>query len=351
MYSAFLLTAEDDVELTAFLDETAATNPSILGYHYPVYREMLNELTLGESLYVGLKDSSGKLIAMLPGFLKNSIEGSVYSSLPFFGPNAAVLFSKQSHDPQIIHATILSFLFTELQKHNMISASFYSNFFDNDDVALLESEIDNNISIDKFTNYIPLKDFSLNSSLEYDIRKATRMGVQLRAADPTKDTDEIFAIYSKNCADYGIPLKPKACLKYLIEQASVSASTKSYVATLEAKIIGALIMIYSPATASYYLPCSIHEYRSYQPATLLINHAIRESITNGLRYWNWESSPSKESGVYKFKKKWGSLDGSYKVFIKPYKEPAYFKELGAEKINQLFPYYFVYPFNLISDKP
>ena len=159
------------------------------------------------------------------------------------------------------------------------------------------------------------------------------------------EIDVVFDIYQQNCIDYNIPPKPKECIRYLINEGRVNPHVKTYVAILNEKIIAALIMIYSPATASYYLPCSIHEYRSYQPTTYLINHAINESVSRGIKYWNWESSPSKDSGVFKFKKKWGSLDGNYKIYVKLYKEVDFYRKFGQESISNLFPYFFVYPFN------
>lgn len=347
MYRGFLLTETNDQELISFLNEIGEINPSVLGYHYPSYRVMLQKNGVGNPLYLGLRNEKGRLTAFLPGFIKTQKEGSVYSALPFFGPNAGVLFDKNKHNPLEIHSTILRFLFNELQKYDIISASFYSNFLDNSDLIFYDQLIPDNISITKYTNYLSLKDYKMGSSLDYDIRKAIKSGVVIRDVNSKKDIDDIFSIYRKNCEDYGIPLKPKECLIELIMQSKTAYTIKANVAELDNNIIGALIMIYGPITASYYLPCSIHEYRSYQPTTLLIDHAMKESMSMGISYWNWESSPSKESGVYKFKKKWGGIDGFYKIFVKPYKELEFYRELGQEKISQLFPYFFVYPFNKI----
>ena len=125
-------------------------------------------------------------------------------------------------------------------------------------------------------------------------------------------------------------------------------NVKTYLACKDNKIIGALIMIYSPGTASYYLPCSIHEYRSYNPNTFLIASAIEDAKGRGIKIWNWESSPSKDSGVYKFKQKWGSIDSSYRIYIELHKEKNYFSDYGADSLAKDFPYFFVFPFNLIK---
>ena len=131
----------------------------------------------------------------------------------------------------------------------------------------------------------------------------------------------------------------------MAQEAAKSDNVTFYFAELEGKIIGALIMIWSKAVASYYLPCSLNEFRTYQSNTLLINTALEEAKNRNIKIWNWESSPSVESGVYKFKKKWGSEDTTYNIFLKLLKNEDFFVELGKEKISKLYPNFFVFPFN------
>ena len=347
MYHPIILTESYDGEITGFLNSIGKNNPSVLGYHYPLYRKMLEKIGVGKPLYIGLLDHSDKVIAILPGFIKTQKEGSLYCSLPFFGPNSGVLFDKTVHDPHCVYSSILSFLFSELEKHEMISASFYSAFYDNDDYTEFERLVPDPVIIDKFTNFISLASYNPISSVKNHIRKAIKSGVTIRDVRKKEDIDTIYSIYTKNCEDYGIPLKPFSCVEEIIEVGNSGGFSKTYIAETGDKIIGALIIIYSPSTASYYLPCSIHEYRIYQPMPLLIDHAIKESILRGTRFWNWESSPSKDSGVYKFKKDWGSLDGTYKIFVRTYKDFDFYRQLGQNRINGLFPYYYVYPFNRI----
>jgi len=116
-------------------------------------------------------------------------------------------------------------------------------------------------------------------------------------------------------------------------------------------MIGALIMLLGPKTASYYLPCSTAEHRSLQPGTLLIDHACRDAIACGIRYWNWESSPDRDGGVYRFKKKWGSIELAYNVTVVPLGslEPLY--AMGAEGIAETFPFFYVFPFDRLSERP
>ena len=80
----------------------------------------------------------------------------------------------------------------------------------------------------------------------------------------------------------------------------------------------------------------------------MISQAIEEAKIRNIKIWNWESSPSVESGVYSFKQKWGSVNSDYNIYINPLKEEQFFLDLGKTQIASLFPNYFVYPFTNIT---
>lgn len=331
-------------ELERFLQGTAAYNHSVLGYHYPFYLEMLTAIGVGSPCFWIARNEAGEIVGYLPGMLKSSEWGNVWSSLPFFGPNAGVISRR---DPEVVDA-LFAALRAWIAETHPVSVSVYSPFEDETAEAHYDRLFAEAVKVEKFTNFIPMDALELSTSLQYDLRKAERSGVTVEETSDVQYADEVYAIYIRNCMDYGIPPKPKACIEQLIAQSADNEGTRTYLARHEGRIIGALIMIYSPSTASYYLPCSIHEFRSLQPTSLLIHHAMMESKARGIRYWNWEASPSKESGVYKFKKKWGSVDGRYAIYVMPGRSKEQFAIWGKEGIAEKYPFFFVYPFYLLD---
>ena len=127
--------------------------------------------------------------------------------------------------------------------------------------------------------------------------------------------DTFYKIYKQNCLDNRIPLKQKKVIEYLLNASAREKYVRSYFAYRDERMIGGLIFLLSPSTASYWVPGSLHNERSNQPGTALLDHGIREAQSLGLHFWNWESSPSRESGVYAFKKKWGSTERSYRIYV------------------------------------
>ena len=181
--------------------------------------------------------------------------------------------------------------------------------------------------------------------IRYDLRKAQRLGVTVSSEVTTERMATFFSIYEQNCHEFGIPLKPRTAVEWLGRTELVGKHTRLYFAFHEGEMIGGLMMVWSPKVASYYIPCSLTEARSLQPSTVLIDAAMTEAREQGIEFWNWESSPGRDSGVYQFKKKWGAVESEYRIYIQTFAGQDRLRELGRAGITREFPYYFVWPFD------
>jgi hypothetical protein len=336
------LSSRDD-EIIDFLDRLGRTTPSVLGYHYPFYRDMLVEIGVGRSVYLGAR-LSGELVGLLPGFARESGAGVVYSSLPYFGPNAGVLCSNDEARIEI-HAALLQALLTRAEQDKALSCSIYTPFLF-DEFELYDAAVPEAILVEKFTQYLDLRITTWNKgAIARNLQKAKRVGLEISEDVTPERMESFYAIYERNCKDYGIPLKPRGCVEFLVTEGVRGKHTSIYFAFYEGEMVGGLLMIWSPLTASYYIPCSLAGARTLQPGPALIEQAIHDARARGIQIWNWESSPSRVSGVYRFKEKWGSVEGSYRIYVQTFCPRERFQELGKDAISKHFPFYFVYPFD------
>ena len=333
--------AQDDAEITRFLDTLASTSGSVLGYHYPFYRDMLRALEIGEPLYLAAR-RSGQMCGFLPVFEKIAPSGIVLSSLPFFGPNAGVLSAKE--DCGETHSELLGKLLSLGQEKQALSCSVYTPFQFRD-FELYDAYFGDAAVTDKFTQYLDLSSVQWSKDVNYDLRKAQKATITITSDVTGERLERFFEIYWQNCLDYDIPPKPRACLEFLTKKEALGATTQIYFAMLGDLLVAGLLVVFSPSTMSYYLPCSAAEYRSHQPGSLLIDRAIKDARSRGIRFWNWESSPRRDSGVYAFKEKWGSREDSYRVYCKTFQSEEKLRAIGKERLANEFPYYYVWPFD------
>jgi hypothetical protein len=121
------------------------------------------------------------------------------------------------------------------------------------------------------------------------------------------------------------------------------------VAEWDGHVAACLITIQAGVTISYNVPCCEHSAQTTQANSLLIDEAVRALIPHGYRYWNWESSPGRDSSVYKFKERWGSREACYKVLLRYPRGAEVFTGLTQQDIAAEYPFYFVVPFEDLNN--
>jgi len=338
-----LLDESRDQECIAFLDRLGESAPSVLGYHYPIYRDMLVHIGIGTPFYWGAWSGS-QLVGMLPGFLRRAEYGLCYCSLPYFGPNAGVICASDERSREIHRSLLTAVLDYMSAQPDALTASFYTPFlfdrFDHYAEFLAQAVV-----VPKKTLYLDLHNPTWESKIRYDLNKAEKHGIKVSGKPSANDAETLYEIYRQNCADHGIPLKPKEGIEFLLTNGIDIGRVSCYLALEGEIVVAGLIIIWGPRIVSYYLPCSTARGRSLQANTVLIDWGIKEARRRGVRFWNWESSPSIDSGVYKFKKKWGSIESDYGVYIRSFKRKDKLREIGAAGLSSRYPFFFVYPFD------
>ena len=79
---------------------------------------------------------------------------------------------------------------------------------------------------------------------------------------------------------------------------------------------------------------------------LLIHEAMKDAAVRGYQYWNWGGTWLTQSGVYDFKKKWGTKDYPYYYYTQVNNEKILY--LRKEDLLETFPGFFVVPFNQLK---
>jgi hypothetical protein len=336
-----LLTAEHNSEYTHFLDRLGAVYPGVLGYHYPFYREMLREIGMGEALYFGAW-SGGELVGVLPGFLRRSRTGAAYCSLPFFGPNAGVICEPHGQEEAIHHALFGAVIDHLSGVRDLLTGSFYTPFLF-DRFQLYDRVMPKAVVVERTTLYLFLPEAASNSHSRRLLAAEPRPGVEIRTCVTPQRVAEFYDVYLANCAASGIPIKPRRAVQAVMTRGTEAGRVRCYFAYRGGEMIAGLVAMWGPSTASYYIPCTRPDMRPLQPGTALAGRAVRDAALAGLRFWNWEGSPSRESGVFRFKAKWGSLESLYRIYVRPYVPEEVFREIGADRLVAEFPNVYVYP--------
>jgi hypothetical protein len=328
-----------DAAYDRFLSAYEGSN--LLGYYTLTFRDVISQ-TLGDEFFYFVATQAAQPVAILPGFLRRTPAGNVFNSLPFFGPNAGILYDPDC-DREVVFAALFEALEELMRTENVISASVYEPLF-SQDRDLYERHFRPTHVTRRSTQVTDLThELSWSKAREWDIRKARRSGVEtvpgaVTAADP--HLNAFYSIYSKNCADNGAPRKPRSFFDAVWNMRCPDARIRY--AFHDGALVGGLLMFGAGTSASYYTPAVDRDARKLQVLPLLIDEMATALRDEGFRRWNWERSPSRESGVFQFKARWGAAVSDYAVFTRVL--------CGESEIRRLvedferFRYYFVVPF-------
>lgn len=335
-----LLTGADDGELTAFLDGlgNAGEHP-VLAYHYPFYRDLLVGLGVGEPRTLALR-RDGRLVAVLPAFLKRASEGSVLASLPFFGPNGGVICAP-AEAAAAVPALLAAARDLLAAEANPLTMVIYTPLFGRD-AGLYAEALGHGEVVERFTQLTDLDGTPWSKGLRYDIRRAASLGVTVEDGVDDHRLAEFYALYRQNCADAGIPLKPFSVVETL---ARSHREARFLFAYHEGRMVAGLLNLWGPQVVSYYMPCTLAEARALQPGSLLIDRAVADARAAGRRWWNWEGSPNRECGVYRFKQRWNAEESPFRIHVVALCPLEHLAQLGREGLAAAFPWFFVYPFD------
>jgi hypothetical protein len=338
--------ALSDGHLDALRDLIRRIRPAqLLGYHDPAYQFGMQAILQDRLRHLILYDSTKALMTgYLPFREKASAVGTVINCGPFFGPNGLLLAEDDD-----ARAELLSALRSIVDRPEVLSAVFYTPFLEQIEPF---SALEPDRVLHKFTQYLDLSRFSAWPKKRLaDIKRAKAAGFSIRAAQ-VSDRDSLYRIYSENCRSVRIPQKPIEYFDLTLALAQPDHHQHQrlsvpgwLVVAREDQVIGGLLFMRGPVTASYTIPIASAEERSHQPIAFLIEEAVAAFRSSGGRYWNFESSPRWGDPVFAYKERWGAEVSHYDILVMYPNGASRLDEITPAECARLFPFYFVKPFD------
>jgi hypothetical protein len=279
----------------------------------------------------------------LPIFIKQTDLGNCINSLPYYGSNGGIVeynnnnqvklallneFDKLANDFNCVSGTIITSPFEE-------NTSFYEESVLNKYKSVRIGQITTLANEDQLWT-------KFHSKTRNVIRKAIKSEVRFGI----ENTDDAFSFlideHISGMSKIGALPKEKSFFDSVRAVCQPGKDFNVYVAYSEGKRIAALLLFYFNKTVEYYTPVTKEEYRIDQPMSLLVFEAMKAAWNNGFLYWNWGGTHITQTGVYDFKKKWGTDDFPYYYYTCIYDKSVC--KYNKEDILLHFNNYFVIPF-------
>lgn len=322
----------DEAAYTAFLGQV----PGAMLYYGLPYRRMLEGL-LGCRGYYWMAWEDGKVVGILPTVEADGPHGKVVNSLAYFGSHGGTLATSEC-----ARTALREHYERQISAPGVLAATLIENLTVPEPIPPLHNLTDSRIS-----QVTPLTGdgeaaliASIDGSARRNVRKAEASGVTVAVENDRLDF--LYDTHVENMSVIGGRAKMAAFFDRLPEFFNPGTDFRVWVARREGRPVAALLLFYFGDTVEYFTPATVSSERENQPMAAILKHAMVEAGREGYRKWNWGGTWQSQNGVYRFKKKWGAVDGSYRYFCHVSEKAFY---LSSSELLDMYPDFFVIPFD------
>jgi len=322
------------------------------------YLELIAAITGGKIVIFFAMQDDNEVIGVLPAIVKNGKWGAVVNSLPFYGSNPGIVVKKENNWSIGAFREVKKFLLDAFwQTPGFFSATLIEPPFEKDGDLYDQHSA---TFMDHRTGLITFLPSSQSEILDLYhsktrnlVRKAEKAGVKVISNHllPEVKSDLISIIemiHVENMQAIGAPDKPGKFFDWIEQKYRAGdQAIKIYTGIHKKEIIAGLIVLVHNQTAEYFMPIIKTQYRNLAPLNIVIYHAMKELVAQGITKWNWGGTklPGQE-GVYHFKKRFGASECIYRYFIRTSSKitgGSYTRQAILEE----YPYFYIVPFDAL----
>ena len=283
-------------------------------------------------------------VAGIPIYLFSGKYGNIMTSIPQPGPVGGLFHADNiSND---VKNTVYKSIFDEVIK---ISREFKCLLFSTntnqifDDSLIYKKMIRPQYILNNFTQYINLQENqSRSTSLNHNVNRSKKIGLEFLIDDNLFYFNEWYNIHIKRSKEIGIYPLNQDLLQKLLQN---SNNVKLACVFLKKKIISGCIFIFHKKILDLYMISYDSLYKQFKPNYFCIDNIISIAKNLNIQYFNWQSSNYISSGVYNFKKSWGSKHSDYQIITKIFTNISELRKIGIKNIMNAYPNHYLLPWS------
>jgi Acetyltransferase (GNAT) domain len=183
---------------------------------------------------------------------------------------------------------------------------------------------------------------ALFAAMHVKTRNATRKGLAQNMRVQLRTDEEALtwlqAIHETSIRALGGTPKSMAVMHALVGAFPLGKGSLLYTGSISGQIAAALLLLVHHDTVEYFTPAVAPEHRDRQLLSALILHSMREQMARGARLWNWGGTWLGQTGVYRFKHRWGARDLRYRYLNRIFDDSLRREPAPALAVNHPFFY-------------
>lgn len=312
--------------------------------------------------YFLLAHADGQDVAGMPLYLFRHPLGNALSSVPQAGPLGGVFVAPSVAPSQ--HEAIYEALLRRAEalalEHECLSLSIITNPFqpDHERYARLLSPT---YTLENFTQWIPMRnvvdeerrfvlpDLLRRSNLSRNVKKALDAGFTVKDCDTDEELAAFHAVHARRHAELGVDAFPLSLFQRLRDVLVPAGKARLLLVKKgDAIASGCIYLVHRHVLDVLRITVS-SEFLAESPNFLNTRESLLWAHDRGVRIYNWQSSPSRDSGVYRYKAQWGARELPYYFVTKLYCEASRIRSIGLDVLKRDYALHFVVPYSAFEE--
>lgn len=303
-----------------------------------------------------LAHEAGRDLGGLPLYVFEGPSGPILTSVPQAGPLGGV-FCRTDADRDAVYAAILAAADAEARARACLAMTMITNPVQ-PDIDLYRQHLAPNLVFENFTQLVLLDRAVRDGRLVVPnnkkgnpaatIKKAMTGDFTISLCRDRGEFDAWYGIHARRAAEIGTsPLH-----RQLVERiwAELGQRGQSFLLLVKSgdRIAAGCLFIHHAEVCDVFAISMDSQFADLAPNYLAIEASLLEMARRGLKIMNWQSSPRRRDGVYKFKRQWGSVEHLYYFVTRTYRPDHEILALGREGCKAGYPGHYVVPFDVFD---
>ncbi len=308
------------------------------------WAEVIQDLGPDRPVFL-LHAEAGVDLAGLPLYLYESSHGNILTSVPQAGPLGGV-FLREGLAPELreaAYAALISRALELARTLECLTLTIITSPFD-DDLAVYERHLRPEIVFENFTQWIPLdRELKLSGGQRNNLARARRFGFRIAEVTTDAELRAWYTLHQRRQQQIGSASPPLCLFERIFTLLAPRQHARFLCAFDGERLASGCLYITHRHVVDVYAINMESEYTAHAPNALVTHAALDWARSRGARAFNWQSSPSRASGVYTFKRQWGSLESPY-YFVTRLLDPERLTRLDADRVRAEYAGHYVVPF-------
>ena len=305
-------------------------------------------------------DEQGEPLAGLSLYYFKTQSGEILTSVPHAGPLGGIFYKPDiaGELKQDIYNSLLTTVFKLAKDLNCISLTVITNPIEND-AELYKNTATPNYVFRNFCQVVELETViddngeynsgrsKYNNDIKRNLEKASENGIYVEWVNDDAEFEAWYEIHKKRHNELNATPLPKELLKNIMRVLKPAGKGDLALVKQKGRIIGGCIFVWHKKIVDAFIMSSESDYMIYGINHALTDFAIKYFRSKGMQWFNWQSC-KKNSGVYDFKKRWGSREMEYEFLTWTFEGFDKVFETPIEKLAEEYKWHYLAPFEALK---